>query len=73
MQCGRCGVENPEAARVCRSCGELLDGPTVNLPVAEDSPYARRARRLTRWIIIGTVGLLLFFCVVLAMSIVPPR
>ena len=73
MRCTGCGTENPEAARVCRACAERLDGPTVDLPVAADSPYARRARRLTRLIVAGTVALLLLFCVVLALSAVPLR
>ena len=71
--CPNCQTDNPEAARVCRACAQLLDGPTLNLPAQPNSPYAQRSRRLTQLIIIGTVGLLLFFCVVLALSAIPPR
>jgi hypothetical protein len=71
VKCTQCGTDNPEAARVCRACAQLLDGPTVNLPAQADSPYARRSRRLTQAILIGTIALLLFFCVVLAISAIP--
>lgn len=71
VKCTHCGTDNPEAARVCRACAELLDGPTINLPAQASSPYARRSRRLTQAILIGTIGLILFFCVVLAISAIP--
>jgi hypothetical protein len=69
--CPYCQTDNPEAARVCRACARLLEGPTVNLPAQPNSPYALRARRLTQLIVIGTAGLILFFCVVLALSAIP--
>lgn len=72
MKCSSCGTDNPEASRVCRACAQLLEGPTINLPALPDSPYARRSRFLTRVIVIGTVALLIFFCVVLAVSTIPP-
>ncbi len=71
MRCSNCGTDNPEAARVCRGCAQLLEGPTVNLPALPDSPYARRSQRLTRIIVAGTIGLIFFFCVVLAISAIP--
>jgi len=43
----------------------------MNLPAQPNSPYALRSRRLTRLIVIGTAGLILFFCVVLALSAIP--
>lgn len=64
-------MENPEAARLCRGCAELLEGPTINVPALPNSPYAIRSRRLTRVIVAGTVGLILFFCLFLAISAVP--
>ena len=71
MQCANCGTDNPEAARVCRACAQLLDGPTSNTPAQPNSPYARRARLLTQAIVVGTIGLIIFFCVVLAISAIP--
>jgi hypothetical protein len=71
VRCANCGTDNPEAARVCRGCAQLLEGPTVNLPSAPNSPYAVRSRLLTRLIVAGTVGLIFFFCVVLAISAIP--
>lgn len=71
MICPNCGTDNPEASRVCRSCAQALDGPTVNLPSAPNSPYAQRSRRLTTAIVVGTVALLIFFCVILAISAIP--
>lgn len=64
-------MENPEAARLCRGCAALLEGPTVNVPALPDSPYARRSRRLTRVIVAGAAGLILFFCLFLAISAIP--
>jgi hypothetical protein len=69
--CPNCQTDNPEAARVCRACAQPLDGPTVNLPAQANSPYAIRSRRLTRLIVLGTAFLLIFFCVVLAISAIP--
>jgi hypothetical protein len=64
-------MDNPEAARACRACGQLLEGPTANLPALPDSPYAQRSRMLTRLIVAGTVGLIIVFCVILAISAIP--
>ena len=69
--CPNCATDNPEAARVCRACATPLDGPTINLPASPSSPYAKRSRLLTRAIVLGLVLLLLFFCVVLAISAIP--
>lgn len=71
VRCANCGTDNPEAARACRGCGELLEGPTINVPAMPDSPYAQRSRRLTQLIVLGAVVLLLFFCVFLAISAIP--
>jgi hypothetical protein len=69
--CPQCGTDNPEAARVCRACAQVLDGPTVNLPASPSSPYAARSRRLTQAIVIGVVALAIFFCVILGVSAIP--
>ena len=71
MRCSNCGTDNPEAARVCRGCAQLLEGPTVNLPSLPHSPYAVRSRLLTRVIVAGTVGLIFFSSIFLAISAIP--
>lgn len=71
MICPQCGTDNPEAARVCRACAQMLDGPALNLPASPTSPYAARSRRLTMAIVVGMVVLIIFFCVVLGLSAIP--